>query len=252
MGYAKEMDVYINRISGWIWIVVLVTSSVGGLSYSTLAQEISSYRSHNSQFEINQLGIRLTVTPSVATGIVTGDIEAESLIRSVRSGMAISGMVKVLLQHKDTQRAFGLGMLVGITATAGHREVYKERVWIFRYVWQTLENRRIQQTAFFLGPMVQIGWLNGLIKTQFGVAWNRSNWATNMFTSEDWYSSGDAEFRDDRIGAGAFLFLVHKRFSLGLMYHELEARVVHHYDHRPDISDGVTAMTTWLTLGVSF
>ena len=185
-------------------------------------------------------------------GFVTVDIEAESLIRSVRSGTAISGMVKVLLQHKDPQRTFGLGVLAGIAATVGHRDVYIERVWINRYVWRTLENRRIQQTVYFLGPMVQMGWMNGLFKTQFGVAWNRSNWVTNMFTSEDWYSDGDAEFRDDRKGAGAFLFLLHKRFSLGLMYHELEARVVHHSEYRPDISVGVTAMTTWLTLGVSF
>lgn len=246
------MDLHIIRISEWIWKAVLVISLVGGLSYSTHAQAISSYRNQYSLIELDQPSVRLTVTPSVAMGIVTGDIEASSLIRSVRSGTAISGMVKVLLQHKDPQRTFGLGVLAGIAATVGHRDVYIERVWINRHVWRTLENRRIQQTVYFLGPMVQMGWMNGLFKTQFGVAWNRSNWVTNMFTSEDWYSDRNAEFRDDRKGAGAFLFLLHKRFSLGLMYHELEARVVHHSEYRPDISVEVTAMTTWLTLGVSF
>jgi len=246
------MDLHSIRISEWIWKAVLVISFVGGLSYSTYAQAISSYRNQYSLIELDQPSVRLTVTPSVAMGIIAGDIEAESLIRSIRSGIAVSGMVKVLLQHRDPQRTFGLGILAGIAATAGHRDVYKERVWIFRYEWRTLENRRIQQTAYFLGPMVQMGLMNGLFKTQFGVTWNRSNWVTNMFTSEDWYSDGDADFRDDRKGAGAFLFLLHNRFSLGLMYHELEARVVHHSEHRPDISVGVTAMTTWLTLGVSF
>ncbi len=64
--------------------------------------------------------LRVTITPSVGIGLVSGDLEGQDgLVRYVKPGVAVSGMVKVLLQPSDPQKRFGLGLLSGITASVG-------------------------------------------------------------------------------------------------------------------------------------
>lgn len=198
--------------------------------------------------------LRVTITPSVGIGLVSGDLEGQDgLVRYVKPGVAVSGMVKVLLQPSDPQKRFGLGLLFGITASVGNRRVYEERVWFFwNFERRALDANYLQQTAYYFGPIIQIGRRGGALRCQFSIAWNRSNWVTNQFDSEDWYTDSGDYFKDDRTGGGAFLFLLYKRYSVALMHHELKARVIFPHDTRPDYSAGITAKTTWVTIGVSF
>ena len=99
-------------------------------------------------------------------------------------------------------------------------------------------------------PVVQFGRQGGKLRCQVGLSWNTSNWRTNLY-SEDWVSE-NLTFRDNQVGAGAFICLTDTKFSCSIMYHEFEGRLVSLPGSELEYSMPVVAKTTWMTIRFSF
>ena len=229
---------------------ILLTVILGCFNTPLLqAQSVETLLSQSKEQEYRPEEVRILLSSSLGIGLVTGNIEANPQ-RFVRPGLAFTGMIKVFLLYKDPSRRFGPGVLAGICTTIGNRVVHEESVWPPEGR-RPLDGKYLHQYALYIGPIIQLGRKGGDVRYQIGLTWNRSNWRTNLYAHEDWGSENWA-FKDDQVGAGAFILLTDNIFSFALMYHEFEGRLIPPPEWQRNYSIPIIAKTTWMTIGISF
>ena len=99
---------YTNRTNTSVLVksgIIVLSVILCGLHHSEVKAQLETTRHDRLHYQRSaREKLRVTITPSVGIGLFSCDLEGQAgLVRYVKPGVAVSGMVKVLVQPSDPE-----------------------------------------------------------------------------------------------------------------------------------------------------